>query len=211
MSKRSGFYPRPAVDTAGSKVVSQAGGVLLTETVRAVGLDRALSAALERWRQPTARHDPAKIVLDLAVSLALGGDCLADIALLRAEPGVFGPVASDPTVSRLIDRLAADAAAALAAIDTARAAARARVWELAGEHAPDHGIDAGSRWSSTWMPPWSPPTPTRSARRRRSSAGSATTRCGRSSITARPGPGSRCRSCCAPGTPARTPPPTTSP
>ncbi|WP_275404681.1 hypothetical protein [Streptomyces sp. SID9913] len=39
-------------------------------------------------------------------SVALGGDCLADIAMLRAEPAVFGPVASDPTVSRLIDTLA---------------------------------------------------------------------------------------------------------
>ena len=100
MSKRSGFYPCPIVDTAGSKVVSHAGGLLLTETVRAVGLDRALSAALARWRLPFAVHDPAKIVLDLAVALAVGGDCLADIAVLRAEPGVFGPVASDPTVSR---------------------------------------------------------------------------------------------------------------
>ena len=45
--------------------------------------------------------------------------------MLRAEPGVFGRVASDPTVSRSIDALAADAAAVLAAIDTARAAARA--------------------------------------------------------------------------------------
>ena len=45
---------------------------------------------------------------------------------------MFGRVASDPTVSRLIDALAADAPAALAAINTARAAARARVWELAG-------------------------------------------------------------------------------
>ena len=65
-----------------------------------------------RWAvgaEPTAVHDPAKIVLDLAVTLALGGDCLADIALLRAEPGVFGRVASDPTVSRTIDVLAADA------------------------------------------------------------------------------------------------------
>jgi hypothetical protein len=43
-------------------------------------------------------HDPAKVVLELAVALGLGGDCLADIALLRAEPGVFGLVASDPTV-----------------------------------------------------------------------------------------------------------------
>jgi hypothetical protein len=37
VSKRSGFYPCPAVDTAGSNVVSQAGGLLLTETIRAVG------------------------------------------------------------------------------------------------------------------------------------------------------------------------------
>jgi hypothetical protein len=40
--------------------------------------------------------------VDLAVVLAVGGDCLADIAKLRAEPAVFGAVASDPTVSRLI-------------------------------------------------------------------------------------------------------------
>jgi hypothetical protein len=66
--KATGFYPCPAVDTAGSRVVSQAGGVLLTETVRAVGLDRALSAELARWRHPNAVHDLAKIVLDLAVA-----------------------------------------------------------------------------------------------------------------------------------------------
>ncbi len=97
---------------------------------------------LARWRKPMARHDPGKVVCDLAIALALGGDCLADVAILRAEPAVFGAVASDPTVSRMIDALAADPKRALAAIDTARAAARARVWALAGEHAPDHGIDA---------------------------------------------------------------------
>jgi hypothetical protein len=118
-------------------VVSHAGAVLLVEAVHASGLDRALSAGLARWRKPLAVHDPAKVLTDLAIALALGGDCLADIALLRAEPGVFGPVASDPTVSRTIDALAVDAPRALAAINTARAAARARVWELAGDHAPD--------------------------------------------------------------------------
>jgi len=82
-------------------------------------------------------HDPAKVVLDLAVTLALGGDCLADVAVLRAEPGVYGSVASDPTVSRTITALAADAPAALAAMDTARAAARAQVWKRAGVNAPD--------------------------------------------------------------------------
>src|SRR3954454_17554643 len=126
--KRSGLYPRLAVDGQGRKVVSGAGGVLLTRTATTVGLDAALSAALRPWRRPLARHDPGKIVLDLAVSLAMGGDCLADIGQLRAHPQVFGPVASDPTVSRLIDTLAA--------------AARSRAWALAGEHAADHETDA---------------------------------------------------------------------
>jgi hypothetical protein len=38
------------------------------------------------------------IVSDLAAMLALGGDCLADVAVLRAEPQLFGPGASDPVV-----------------------------------------------------------------------------------------------------------------
>jgi hypothetical protein len=140
--KRIGLYPRVHADTSGAGVVSQAGGVALVETVRVAGLDRALSTALARWHKPLARHDPGKVITDLAVALALGGDCLADVALLRAEPAVFGPVASDPTVSRTIDALAADAARALKAIDSARATARARVWALAGERGPDHDMDA---------------------------------------------------------------------
>lgn len=138
----TGFYPRVLVDANGAGVVSSAGGLLLTETVRAAGLDRLLTEALEPWHKPLATHHPGKIVSDLAVSLALGGDCLADVAALRAEPGLFGPVASDPTISRAVDVLAGDARRALAAINTARAAARARVWALAGKHAPDHEVSA---------------------------------------------------------------------
>src|SRR4051812_36227090 len=84
------------------------------------------------------------MLLDVALTLALGGDCLADVAVLRAAPGVFGRVASDPTVSRTISLLAADADRVLPALEKARAVARARVWELAGEHAPDSGTDASS-------------------------------------------------------------------
>ncbi len=51
---------------------------------------------------------------------------------------MFGPVASEPSVSRAITTLAGDAATSLAAIRAARAATRARAWNLAGEHAPDH-------------------------------------------------------------------------
>ena len=144
MKKVIGFYPCPDVDTTGTQVVSHAGTVLLTETITRVGLDHALSTALGRWRPRLAVHDPAKVLLDLALGLAVGGDCLADVAVLRSEPGVFGLVASDPTVSRTIDRLAHDATAVLAAIDTARAAARARAWRLAGDQAPDKGVDTGS-------------------------------------------------------------------
>ena len=74
MKKATGFYPRVNVDAAGSGVVSQAGGLALTETVRASGIDRSLSRALVPWRKPLAVHDPAKVVLDLAVTLTLGGD-----------------------------------------------------------------------------------------------------------------------------------------
>jgi hypothetical protein len=134
--KGSGLYPCVQADTRGAGVVSQSGAVALVETVRASGVDKGLSVALARWRKPMAIHDPAKVICDLAVALALGGDCLADIALLRAEPAVFGLVASDPTVSRTVDALAADASRAVKAIDAARAAARARVWRLAGDTHP---------------------------------------------------------------------------
>lgn len=137
--KTTGLYPCVGVDAAGSGMVSQAGGLLLTETVRVSGLGAELSRVLAPWRKPLARHDPAKVVTDLAITLGLGGDCLADIAVLRGEPGLFGPVASASTVSRTVDALADDVEAVLKAINVARGAARARVWTLAGQHAPDTG------------------------------------------------------------------------
>ena len=144
MKQTTGFYPRLIVDATASSAAGQAGGVLLTETIAATGLGRELSGALAPWRKPLAVHDPAKVITDLALTLALGGDCLADIALLRAEPGLFGRVASDATVSRTIDALAKDAPAALKAINAARAVARARAWSLAGTDAPDHDARASA-------------------------------------------------------------------
>jgi Transposase DDE domain group 1 len=90
----------------GRGLVSQAGAVLFWETLRVTGLGRGLSAAQERWRAPRAVHDPGKIIADLAASVALGGDCLADIAVLREQSGLARPVAADPVVSRLVTALA---------------------------------------------------------------------------------------------------------
>jgi Transposase DDE domain group 1 len=140
--KNSARSSRVAVSDDGRGLVSQAGAVLLWETLRVTGLGRGLSAALQRWRAPQAVHDPGKIVADLAAALALGGDCLADIAVLREQPALAGPVASDPVVSRLVKSLAADLPRALEAIRAARAAARERAWALAGMPRP-----AGTAWS----------------------------------------------------------------
>ncbi|GAB2906514.1 hypothetical protein GCM10027075_02760 [Streptomyces heilongjiangensis] len=139
MKKRIGSYPCVRIEGGGRAVVSQAGGVLLVETVRKAGLDTAISAALTPWRKARAVHDPGKVLLDVALAVALGGDCLADVGMLRAEPAVFGPVASDPTVSRLIDTLAASGEKALRAIRAARAEVRRHVWRLADREAPDAG------------------------------------------------------------------------
>src|SRR4051794_14336043 len=139
--KAIGRKAKIVVSSDGHGIVCQAGGLLLLETLRVTGLDQALSDGLAPWRAPRAVHDPGKIVADLAVTLALGGDCLADIAVLRSSPELFGQVASDPTVSRLVTALAADSGRALKAIRNARAAARERVWGLAGQRAP--GSDGG--------------------------------------------------------------------
>jgi DDE family transposase len=130
--KDKGRRPWLSVAAGGESLVSHAGGVLLVETARRSGLAKELSVRCRVWRRPLAVHDPGKIVLDLAAAVALGGDCAADIAVLRAQPGVFGLVASDATVSRLVRTLAEDVDNALAAIASARAVARERVWGWAG-------------------------------------------------------------------------------
>ena len=73
---------------------------------------------------------------DLALCAALGGHALSDLALLRSAEEVFGPVASDPTVSRLMKTLAGDVEAVEAAVDRVRGQVRRRVWDLAGENSP---------------------------------------------------------------------------
>jgi hypothetical protein len=130
--KGNRWRPWLRVVAGGESLISSAGAVLLVQAARVAGLDRLLGKRLAPWRLPLAVHDPGKIVMDLAVAVVLGGDCAADIAVVRAQPGVFGLVASDPTVSRLIDRLAEDADRAVTAIRAARSAARTWVWDKAG-------------------------------------------------------------------------------
>ncbi len=142
MKNSTRSYPRVHVDTARVGAVAQAGGVLLTRAAEVTSVTASLRAELSRWRKPRPTHDPGKVVCDLALSLALGGDCLADLALLRGEPGVYGHVASEATVSRTLTALAADPDASVRAINRARAEARERAWAMAGDAAPGYGATA---------------------------------------------------------------------
>jgi len=99
--------------------VSHAGSGLLAELADRSGLTSALSRGLARVRERRSGHDPGRVVRDLAVMLADGGDCLADLRALRDQASLFGPVASGSTAFRVnrADRLRAraDRGAALGA------------------------------------------------------------------------------------------------
>lgn len=121
------------VDVAadGEGLVSQAGAGLLAAVADRTGLTRALSEGLWALRERRGGHDPGRVVRDLAVMLANGGDCLSDLAGLGEQRSLFGDVASAATAFRLVDRIAT-APDGIERLRAAHAAARERVWELAG-------------------------------------------------------------------------------
>ena len=100
--KNTARRPKITVSADGRGIVSQSGALLLAEAARVTGLGQGLSGGLARWRAPRAVHDPGKIVMDLVVALGLGGDCLADVAVLRAEPELAGPAARVPAARALV-------------------------------------------------------------------------------------------------------------
>ena len=126
---------RVKVTGDGKGVASHAGSLLLAELADRVELTAGLSAAMIHTRRRRSAHDPGVVLTQLAVMLAAGGDCLADIATLRQQPELFGRVASDPTVWRVLESIHCDG---LRGIATARAAARARAW--AAGAAPDEVV-----------------------------------------------------------------------
>jgi hypothetical protein len=113
--------------TGRRRLVSHAGAALLAEAADRLALTDALSGALAGMRERRGRHDPGRVVRDLAVMLADGGDCLADLRAVRDQAPLFGPVASDATAFRVIDRIASDPAL-LGALRAARARARGNAW-----------------------------------------------------------------------------------
>jgi hypothetical protein len=116
------------VSTDGTGVVGHAGAALLRELADRLELTAALG-----WRGPQGRrrYPDAAVLRDLAVLLADGGDCLSDLAVLRDQPALFGPVASTPTAWRVVERAASDPDG-LARLRAARAHAGGRAWAAGG-------------------------------------------------------------------------------
>lgn len=128
---RDGRQVKVDVTPDGEGLVSHAGSALLCRVAERVGLRSALARELAGLKQRRSGHDLGGVVRDLAVMLADGGDCLADLGALGDQQALFGQVASTATAFRVIDRIASDPEG-LERLRGAHAAARARVWELAG-------------------------------------------------------------------------------
>jgi hypothetical protein len=126
----TGSRPRIVAAADGRGVVGHAGARLLADLADVTGLTGAFSDALAGLRVRQSGHDPGRVAVDLAVMLADGGEAIADLAVLRNQADLFGPVASDPTAWRLLSDLDAEA---LARLRVARAQARELAWTQAIE------------------------------------------------------------------------------
>ncbi|WP_460826349.1 transposase [Nostocoides australiense] len=110
----------------GRGVIAHAGSVAVRLLADRAGLTETPSRALAR-RGFVPGHDRGRVLVAIATMLVAGGEAIADIATLRHQEQVLGPVASPATVWRTLDELAETPAKRVAA---ARAKARARVWGL---------------------------------------------------------------------------------
>jgi hypothetical protein len=127
----------------GTGVVSHVGAALLRMLADRAGLTQALSDALAR-RNWWPVHDRGRLLVDLAVMIADGGEAICDIDVLRHQAEVFGSVASPATCWRALDEIDEFR---LRRIGKGRAKVRARVWALLGQvptaRAAGRGIGAG--------------------------------------------------------------------
>jgi len=121
------------VTADGEGLISHAGVGLLAELSDRSGLTAALSGGLAGTRERLSAHDPGRVLRDVAVMLADGGDCVTDMDAYRGQERLFAARASETTTHRV---LKAVDEVLLGRVRAARAEARARVW------------DAGARPSS---------------------------------------------------------------
>jgi len=120
------------VTADGEGIVSHAGAALLAETADRIGLTDALCKGLAPMRERRGAHDPGRVVRDLAVMLASGGEHLCDLAAVRDQESLFGTVASDATAWRAVAAIGRNPEL-MGALRIARRTARERAWDAGAE------------------------------------------------------------------------------
>jgi hypothetical protein len=120
---------RVVVTQGDGQVASLVGLHLLGDLADRVGLTSGYSTSVPWAGERAPAHDRGRLLAQVAVMLAGGGECVSDMAALRDQPDLFGEVASAPTIWRALDGIDD---AVLAALRCARASARSALWAKAG-------------------------------------------------------------------------------
>jgi Transposase DDE domain group 1 len=128
---RDGRLVTVDVDADGAGLVSHAGTALLARVADKLGLTGVLSLRLAGVKRRRRGHDAGRVIRDLAVMLADGGECVSDLGAVRDQQALFGPVASNSTAFRTVARIAANPSL-IDALRVAHARARERLWDLHG-------------------------------------------------------------------------------
>lgn len=136
MHKSTHVFPPVPVDFTGQSLISHAGTKILTGFIDALEFKDLCEDRLRQFTPPGAVHRPGHLVARLAVMLCAGGEYVSDLDMFRTQPGLFGPVASNATVSRFFDRTAANPEVFAHGFETLTRTLRSRVWEAAGDRNP---------------------------------------------------------------------------
>ncbi len=114
-----------SVEAGGTGVVAHVGLHTLGSFADRIGLSDALSAVVAPTGEREFRHDRGKVLTQTMLMLAAGGEACSDIEALRAQPALFGEVASTTTTWRTFQQINA---ASLDRFTTAIATLRDKMW-----------------------------------------------------------------------------------
>ena len=136
MNHSTPVFPALSTQLTGQSLVSHAGLSVLTSFLNALDFRSLCEDRFSQFVPATATHRPGKILGALALSLAAGGEQATDIDQLRAAPELFGPVASDATISRFMNRIKEQPEAFEHGFATMTRSLRSKVWAAAGPRNP---------------------------------------------------------------------------
>lgn len=107
---------RVEVTGRGAHVTNQSGTQLLGRIAEQLGIAAGLSRVMAGAVTRSSGYDRGRLLTQVAMTLAAGGRCLADLKTLRNQPDLFGVVASDPTAWRGMHQVDDDTLAAMVAV-----------------------------------------------------------------------------------------------